>query len=93
MNPMPNLVKAINEMNNVRQEAIKRHEAELKQINDAILLLQKYNTACTLCDGVGKRLRSRACAEDDRPDPNDPSDWITCPACNGTGQALLKKKE
>lgn len=60
------------------------YEASLKE-------LRKINEACENCCGKGKVLRSRACAEDDAPDPNDPSDWNMCPECNGSGRSKRHK--
>lgn len=40
---------------------------------------------CPLCGGYGWRLRSRACAEDDPPNPNDPGDYIPCGVCKRVG--------
>lgn len=60
-------------------------KAKVKPYYDSLNALRKINTACEKCGGYGKVLRSRACAEDDRPDPDDPRDWNTCPVCNGSG--------
>lgn len=48
--------------------------------------LKKKNTLCLKCFGKGKVLRSRSCAEDDRPDPDDPNDYIRCDRCHGSGR-------
>lgn len=57
---------------------------KLAPYKDSLEALRKLNTACERCDGKGKVLRTRACAEDYRPDPNDPADWRTCNVCHGT---------
>ncbi len=80
-----NLVPAIREI----EEQIKTMEYEYKEkikpYLNSLEQLRKINTACEKCGGKGRVLRSRACAEDDRPDPKDPSDWIECFICSGTG--------
>lgn len=54
-------------------------------------LLSHYSHAwCPNCHGTGKVLRSRSCAEDDPPDPNDPTDYETCDYCHGLGLVELK---
>lgn len=40
---------------------------------------------CPKCGRTGLVLRSRSCAEDDPPDPGDPSDYETCSRCDGAG--------
>lgn len=85
-----NLVPAIKEL---EQEITKRKLEFAKSIKpyvDSLAQLRKLNEACEFCNGKGKILRSRVCAEDDRPDPKDPRDYRTCPYCAGTG--LLKDK-
>lgn len=57
----------------------------------ALASMRAINTTCEKCEGRGKVLRTRACAEDDRPDPTDPNDWETCPACHGTGGVAKPK--
>jgi len=59
----------------------------INALDVALEELRKQNTVCEKCQGDGKVLRTRMCTEDDRPDPNDPNDWITCPECRGTGEA------
>lgn len=71
---------------------LRKEKAEYKSkligIDTAILAVQRINTVCEKCEGKG-----RACAEDDRPDPNDPNDWITCPECHGSGGVTQQRKE
>lgn len=62
------------------------HLELIGQQRSTLELLKKKNTLCLKCFGKGKVLRSRACAEDDRPDPDDPSDYIRCDRCNGSGR-------
>lgn len=46
---------------------------------------KKDGRLCPVCHGAGKVLRSRACAEDDPPDPDDPTDYEPCVLCQGLG--------
>lgn len=85
---MPNLVAALKELRKEKAE----YKSKLIGIDTAILAVQRINTVCEKCEGKGKVLRSRACAEDDRPDPNDPNDWITCPDCHGSGHAITERE-
>lgn len=82
---MINLLDAIKtleaEKTAIKTEAQKKCDA----LDQAIHTLRVTNEACWFCGGKGKILRSRACAEDDRPNPDDPRDWNTCSACRGTG--------
>lgn len=81
-----NLVSAIRTI----EEEIRKLTYEFQQKVDpyekSLKHLKELNTACLKCGGTGKILRSRACAEDDRPDPDDPRDWHQCPACRGSGR-------
>ena len=86
-----NLVPAIREVEAQIHRLTVEFEEKIKPYNDSLAALKKANTACERCEGTGKVLRSRACAEDDRPDPDDPKDWNTCPVCHGTGYAKTKK--
>lgn len=81
-----NLLPAIRETK--RQIAEIKNEAERKvyDLDNGLKALRKLNTYCDECDGEGKVLRKRACAEDDRPDPTDPRDFLKCNFCNGTGR-------
>lgn len=54
-------------------------------------LLFHYNHVwCPNCHGNGKVLRTRSCAEDDPPDPDDPTDYETCDYCHGLGLVELE---
>ena len=88
-----NLVPAIREVEAQIHELETKFNAEVKPYRDSLKALRKINRACERCNGEGKVLRSRACAEDDRPDPDDPSDYITCPICHGTGLSKKEKEE
>lgn len=90
---MLNLVPAIREIEAQIREMESDFRAKLKPYQESLNALRKINQACENCEGAGKVLRYRSCAEDDRPDPNDPSDWNTCPVCHGTGCATTKKGE
>lgn len=89
---MPNLVAALKELRKEKADLETEYKSKMIGIETAILAVQRINTVCEKCEGKGKVLRSRACAEDDRPDPNDPSDWVTCPECNGTGGAVKPRE-
>jgi len=82
-----NLVPAINEMESAISKTKHEYDDKIKELKDGLVALRKLNTVCEKCGGEGKYLRSRACAEDDRPDPNDPRDYIKCSDCHGTGKA------
>lgn len=82
---MLNLVSAIQEVNEVIWEKQSRFHKEIAGYEACLKKLKEMNEACFICNGKGKILRTRACAEDDRPDPNDPDDWEICPYCKGTG--------
>lgn len=83
--PSLNLVPAIREVESQINQLEAEFKAKVKPYYDSLNALRKINTACEKCGGYGKVLRSRACAEDDRPDSDDPRDWNTCPVCNGSG--------
>lgn len=89
---MPNVVSAIKEISAERQKVEAELKSKLAGYDMALAALRAVNTVCETCEGKGKVLRSRACAEDDRPDPADPNDWETCPTCHGTGAALHKRE-
>lgn len=80
-----NLVPAIKEIESIMNKMRQDYEMQIRPYQDSLNQLRKINTACEFCNGKGKILRSRACAEDDRPDPNDPKDYKSCPYCGGTG--------
>lgn len=86
-----NLVPAIKEMEKTIREITADYETKIKELVDGLAVLRKINTTCEKCNGEGKYLRSRTCAEDDRPDPNDPADYRECNDCNGTGKAKYKE--
>ncbi len=88
-----NLVPAIREIEAQIREMEADFKVKLKPYQESLNALRKINQACENCEGAGKILRSRSCAEDDRPDPNDPTDWNTCPVCHGTGCATTKRGE
>lgn len=85
-----NLVPAIQEMEKEIRNLKNTHEKKLKELTDGLTALRKLNKVCEKCGGEGKYLRSRACAEDDRPDPNDPRDYVKCSECHGSGLAIYK---
>ncbi len=87
---MINLIEAMQTVGKLETEKRTEFNREIAKYENAFALLKQLNEACLACNGKGKILKTRACAEDDRPDPNDPSDWRVCPACNGTG---YEKKE
>lgn len=80
-----NLVPAIKEIKAKIQEKEAQFELDIKPYKDSLEQLRKLNQACEYCNGLGKKLRSRSCAEDDRPDPNNPMDYVSCSKCGGTG--------
>lgn len=88
-----NLVPAIREVEAQIRQLTAEFEKKVKPYNDSLAALRKVNTACERCEGIGKVLRSRACAEDDRPDPDDPRDWNTCPVCQGSGLATYTEED
>lgn len=88
---MLNLLPAMREIDKKRDALKMAYDQQMAAYNNAYKVLFDMNEACPHCDGEGKVLRKRACAEDDRPDPNDPRDWNTCPHCGGTG--IAKKNE
>lgn len=88
-----NLVPAIREVEAQIRQLTAEFEKKVKPYNDSLVTLRKVNTACERCEGTGKVLRSRACAEDDRPDPDNPRDWNTCPVCHGSGGATYTEED
>lgn len=85
-----NLVPAIREIEAQINMVKAEFDRRLKPFQDSLIALRNINQACERCCGEGRILRSRSCAEDDRPDPNDPRDYNVCPICHGSG---LNKKE
>lgn len=82
-----NLVPAIREIERQIAEMESEFAQRVAPYKKSLKELRKINTACEHCGGEGRVLRSRACAEDDRPDPNDPTDWRKRDKCHGTGLA------
>lgn len=82
---MINLLEAINTLEGEKKAILDEAAKKAAALDQAIHTLRVTNEACWFCGGKGKILRQRACAEDDRPDPNDPRDWNPCRACKGTG--------
>ncbi len=82
-----NLVPAIREVESQLRTLELEHEKKIKPYRDSLKSLREINETCEKCNGKGRVLRSRACAEDDRPDPDDPRDYNICPVCHGTGLA------
>lgn len=80
-----NLVPAIREVEHQIHMMEFDHAEKIKPYRDSLKSLREINQACEKCNGAGKVLRSRACAEDDPPDPDDPRDYNVCPVCHGTG--------
>lgn len=89
MNKRPiNLVPAIKALEEQINEIRSEYLETVRPYEDSLRELRKLNTACERCNGTGKLLRRRACAEDDRPDPNNPADYVRCMRCGGTGIAM-----
>lgn len=82
-----NLVPAIRQIEEQIMEIEREYKIKAKPYHDSLKALRQLNTACEKCNGKGKVLRRRVCAEDDRPDPTDPRDYIQCDICKGTGRA------
>ena len=70
-----NLVPAIEALEEQMSELEKNYRRERADLEEGLKALRKLNTVCERCKGKGKVLRSRVCAEDDRPDPDDIRDW------------------
>lgn len=90
---MLNLIPAIkaieSEISGIKEEYNKR----IRPLSTSLKHLREINEACETCEGRGRILRHRCCAEDERPDPRDPNDWNTCPDCNGTGLAHYNEQQ
>lgn len=84
-----NLVPAIREIEAQIKQIEYEHRKKIEPYKKSLEHLREINEACEVCCGAGKVLRSRACAEDYVPDPNDPSDYNTCTQCHGTGMAHI----
>lgn len=88
-----NLVPAIKAIENEIKKLDAEHNKKIKPYIDSLIQLREINTACEFCCGKGKILRKRSCAEDDRPDPEDPRDYVICPSCGGSGLLLRDRRE
>lgn len=89
MNKRPiNLVPAIKALEEQIKEIRLEYLETVMPYEDSLRELRKLNTVCERCNGTGKLLRNRSCAEDDRPDPEDPNDYEPCKLCGGTGISL-----
>ena len=86
LNLVPAIIKIESQMKKIERE----YRLKLEPYEKSLVELRKINTACEMCGGTGKVLHTRACAEDDRPDPNDPRDYNVCERCMGTGLAHPK---
>ena len=93
MKAQRNLVPAIRELEAEVRQIEAEYRKELEPLTTSIAQLRKLNTACEKCCGNGRVLRSRTCAEDDRPDPDDPTDYIMCDRCFGSGMEPKEEKE
>ena len=87
-----NLLPAIKAVREQMDEIERDYRSKIYPLQTCLNNLVKLNDTCEMCEGKGKILRMRACAEDDAPDPDDPRDWITCHTCAGTGK-IIKKEE
>lgn len=87
---MLDLLDGIKALEKRRIEINQKYQVEMQGIEEALRLLREMNEVCEECDGQGWHLRPRACAEDDRPDPSDPNDRITCTHCHGTGRKFQR---
>ena len=81
-----NLVPTIRTIEAQIREMEREFEKQITPFKESLVVLRKINTTCEYCAGSGKVLRTRVCAEDDRPDPNIPGDWHKCIHCNGSGK-------
>lgn len=91
-----NLVPGIREVQKIVDNMEAEHQKAIAPYVNSLKVMQGINTACEMYEGTGWVTRQRVCAEDDRPDPNDPRDRQTCPECAGTGiapYALNRVKE
>lgn len=82
-----NLVPAIKIIEEIISKLDAEHEKKVRPYLNSLEQLRKLNTACEYCNGTGEVLRFRVCAEDDRPDPDNPNDLKRCPKCKGSGKA------
>lgn len=83
------MVNMLDAMDAVQKEITRRQDEfaeEMAGLTSALKVLRNLNEACPRCRGAGWKLRERACAEDDRPNPDDPADRIRCGECGGSGK-------
>lgn len=80
-----NLLPAMRDLDQQIRDLKTKYERDLADLQHAREVVGKLNETCPFCDGRGWNLRKRACAEDDRPDPDDPRDRVPCSACHSTG--------
>lgn len=88
-----NLVPAIREIEAQIHKMEYDFSLKIKPYKDSLAAMRKVNEACERCNGKGKILRHRCCAEDDTPNPNDPRDYNTCDVCHGTGLAPKNEED
>lgn len=86
---MLNLVDAIVKLNKeIGQERIEFNR-KIDKMEAVVEYLKEINEACIACNGKGEVFGGSLCTANIF-ERNDPRNWITCPACGGTG---LEKKE
>ena len=90
---MPNLVAALKELRKEKADLEAEYKSKLIGIDTAILAVQRINTVCEKCEGKGKILRTRACAEDDRPIQMIPVIGSPAPTVMVLAMPLLNGKE
>lgn len=88
-----NLVPAIKAIEKELSKLADEYNRKIQPYFDSLEKLREINQACEYCNGTGHVLRTRSCAEDDRPDPNDINDYIKCRACGGTGLSHNKESD
>lgn len=74
----PEFQTVIKQLKETIAQHTETHEAVIFVYKNALHELRKINDTCERCEGTGRILKPRACAEDDRTE-------ITCHCCNGTG--------
>lgn len=79
-----NLVPAIRVLEAQIKKLQNDFNKKVKPYENGLAQLRELNMACENCSGEGKVLRKRSCAEDDRPNPDDPTDYVLCPKCKGS---------
>lgn len=88
-----NLVPAIRAIEKEIGKLADDYNERIQPYFDSLEKLREINQACEYCNGTGHVLRSRSCAEDDRPDPNDLNNYIKCRVCKGTGLSHNKESD